>query len=271
MGMTRYPIAPTTILGGIANPLNTGFQPRPIVTLSLYSVADALHPLTGDCSNCHAGTNAFTGQAKPNGHIPTAAACTVCHVVGSDFSVAGLTTNFTTLHTGITSGCIACHTAGTGAGPFAGCATQAACSSPPPLTYQPKVMALAAGGSPTAPSAATHVPAAGIACEKCHALVFTSFSGMQMKGNTPAHTAVAAYTCITCHEGTPKYVWYGVTIRTEPVGHEGRKAGQDCAGSGCHSKTKFSSFMELRVRLMVRAAIGSVGGRPRILPDGTVL
>ena len=177
--------------------------------------------------------------------------------------MAGLASN-TTLHTGITSGCIACHSVGTGAGPFAGCTTQASCASPPPLTYQPKAKPLLAGGSPTAPSSSTHVPAVGIACEKCHsATVFSSFAGMNMKGNTPAHVAVGASTCMSCHEGG--YVWYGVTgLVTKAVGHEGRKAGQDCIA--CHKKiyTKFSD--EARVRPVMRGAGNSVN--QRVSPTG---
>ena len=145
MGMSAYPIAPTTLVAGAQY---TGFHTRPRAAASTFSVADAAHPATGDCSQCHSGTNYFSAQAKPAGHIPTNGACATCHVTPGDYSIAGLTTNKTTMHTGISSGCASCHTAGAGAGPFAGCATQAACANPPPLTYQPKVMPLAAGGSP---------------------------------------------------------------------------------------------------------------------------
>jgi hypothetical protein len=265
MGMNAYPIAPTVITSGAQY---TGFHTRPRAAASTYSVADAAHPASGDCGQCHTGFNAFTGQAKPAGHIPTTlSTCTTCHVVAGDFSVAGLTTNMTTLHTGITSNCITCHSAGAGYGPFAGCTTQASCASPPPLTYQPKVMPLAAAGSPTAPSASTHVPAVGIACEKCHSpTVFTTFSGMNMKGNTAAHTAVSTATCESCHEYP--YVWYGVTIRTPgSTNHHGRKAGQDCISSGCHRAT-YSQFGEARVRPVMRAAVN--GALPRMLPDGMV-
>ncbi|MGZ5131279.1 MAG: hypothetical protein ACXWJ1_08320, partial [Caldimonas sp.] len=268
MGMNAYPIAPTTLVTGAQY---TGFQTRPRAAAGTYNVADAGHPSTGDCSQCHSGTNFFTGTVKPAGHIPTnLATCSTCHVVPGDFSVAGLTANLTTLHTGITSNCIACHSAGAGYGPFAGCATQAACASPPPLTYQPKTTPLDPAGSPTSPSALTHVPTVGITCEKCHsAAVFTSFAGMNMKGNTNAHLAVGAYSCITCHEGTPKYTWYGVTIVTRPVGHEGRKAGQDCVGSGCHTRTYSQFNNAARVRPVLRAAVA--GANTRLMPDGTPL
>ncbi|MDP9044384.1 MAG: hypothetical protein M3O01_06200, partial [Pseudomonadota bacterium] len=266
MGMTAYPISPTAVTAGAQY---TGFQTRPLATGSTYAVADAAHPTTGDCSACHSGTTAFTGQTKPAGHIPTTlSTCSTCHLVSGDFSIAALTTNLTTLHTGVSSGCIACHSAGAGAGPFAGCTTQVACGSPPPLTYQPKTPPLAAGGSPTAPSASTHVPVAGITCEKCHSATgFTSFAGMNMKGNTGAHTAVGAATCESCHEYP--YTWYGVTIRTPgSTNHHGRSAGQDCISSGCHNRSYNGFSNEMRVRPLLRSAVNSAN--PRLMPDGTL-
>jgi len=89
---------------------------------------------------------------------------------------------------------------------------------------------------------------------------------MQMKGNTPAHQAVGAYTCITCHEGTPKYTWFGATnIVTRAVGHEGRKAGQDCVGSGCH-RVAYNQFTG-----MLRPVLRSANTAPRLLPGGVQL
>ncbi|HUP05896.1 MAG TPA: hypothetical protein VMU47_02015 [Caldimonas sp.] len=264
MGMAQYPIAPTTVVAGAQY---TGFQTRPRAAAGTFNVADAAHPSTGDCSQCHSGTTAFTAQAKPAGHIPTnVATCSTCHVVPGDFSVAGLTSSMTTLHTGVSSGCIACHSAGAGAGPFAGCATQAACSSPPPLTYQPKTTPLAAGGSPTTPSPQTHVPAVGIACERCHSPTnFTSFAGMNMKGNTAAHTAVGSATCESCHEYP--YQWFGVTIRTPgSTNHHGRQPGQDCISSGCHTRTYTQFSNQARVRPVLRSAIA--GGVMRPAPEG---
>ncbi|MEP7139399.1 MAG: hypothetical protein ABI745_07230, partial [Caldimonas sp.] len=265
--MAAYPIAPTTV---VASAQYTGFHTRPRAAAGTFNVSDAGHPAAGDCSQCHSGTNYFTGTIKPNGHIPTTlATCSTCHVVAGDFSVAGLTNNGATLHTGIATNCIACHSAGAGVGPFAGCATQATCGSPPPLTYQPKTTPLAAGGSPTAPSSQTHVPTVGITCEKCHsASAFTSFAGMKMKGNTAAHTAVGAATCQSCHEYA--YVWFGVTIRTPGSSvHHGRKPGQDCISSGCHNRS-YSQFSNLaRVRPVLRAAVAGAG--TRFLPDGTAM
>jgi hypothetical protein len=195
--------------------------------------------------------------------------CSTCHVVSGDFSIAGLTSSLPTLHTGVSAGCITCHSAGSGAGPFAGCATTATCGNPPPLTYQPKTTPLASGGSPTAPSTATHIPTVGIACESCHSpTVFTSFSGMNMRGNSRAHTAVAAATCESCHEY--QYVWFGVNIRTPgSANHHGRKPGQDCISSGCHNRSYNQFSNAARVQPVLRSALN--GASVRVLPDGTTL
>ncbi|MEI6734705.1 MAG: hypothetical protein WCK94_12070, partial [Comamonadaceae bacterium] len=256
-----YPIAPSTLTTGAQY---TGFHNRPKATASTFNIADAGHPATGDCSLCHSGTNYFTGIAKPSGHMPTTGTCSTCHIVAGDYSIAGLASN-AVLHTGITNGCISCHSVGTGAGPFAGCATQASCPATPPLTYQPKATPLLAGGSPTAPSSQTHVPTVGVACELCHSpTVFTSFSGMNMKSNTPAHNAVSTATCMSCHDYP--YTWYGVTIKTTgSASHHGRKATQDC--TACHTKvySKFSGAAA-RVRPVMRGALNSIS--QRVMPDG---
>ncbi len=264
LGMAQYPISPTVLTSGAQY---KGFQTRPRSAAGTYNVADAAHPTTGDCSGCHSGTSYFDGAAKPTGHIPTTiSTCSTCHVVAGDFSVAGLTTSMATLHTGITSNCRACHVAGTGAGPFAGCTTKAACSSPPPITYQPKVMPLAAGSSPTTPNASTHIPVGTAACEACHsASNFTTFSGTNMKpgtgsSGTAMHTAVASQTCMGCHE--QGYKWFGVTIRTRPSDHannSSRKAPNDCDNSGCHKvASKFDRGLLRPVPpIVMRAAVGN--------------
>ena len=269
MGMSAYPISPSVITSGAHY---TGFQTRPKATASTYAVADAGHPSTGDCSQCHTGTAYFDGAAKPTGHIPTNGSCSTCHIVSGDFSVAGLAST-TVLHTGISSNCRACHVAGSGAGPFAGCTTQASCTSPPPLTYQPTVMPLLAGSSPTAPSKSTHIPVGSVACELCHsASTFTTFlmSGNPMKPSTTQgkamHSAVPAATflCESCHERP--YTWYGVNIVVRDSGHSGsRAAPNDCDNSGCHKvSSSFNNAARLRPVPVRRAAVN--GALPRLLP-----
>ena len=251
MSMDPYPITPSSLIAGASY---KGFQTRPFATATTYSVADAAHPVTDDCSKCHAGTTAFSSVGKPTGHMPTTiATCATCHVVSGNYSVTGLATN-TVLHTGISSGCISCHTAGAGAGPFAGCSTPTNCPVPQPITYQPKMMPLAsATASPTAPSTLTHIPVAGVACEACHSKTnFTAFSGISM-GTSAHHTAVSSKTCMSCHEA--KYTWFGVAMsgKTRPSGHTGTKAApNDCNGSKCHT---YSGGFQALVRPIMREAL----------------
>ena len=104
MGVSVYPISPTTLTNGAQY---TGFQTRPLAAASTFSVADAAHPSTGDCSDCHVGTTAFTAtQAKPGNHIPYAASaqCAACHT-SSDFSVLPTLANIHANTQSITGNC----------------------------------------------------------------------------------------------------------------------------------------------------------------------
>jgi hypothetical protein len=271
MSMSQYPISPTVL--GNASTQYIGFNTRPTKTATTYSVADAGHPSTGDCSSCHTSTAYFSGVAKPTGHIPTTESCATCHS-STDYSIAGLA-SLTSLHTNIKTGCASCHTAGAGAGPFAGCTSSANCTSPPPITYQPKTMPLAAGGSPTSPSPSTHIPVGSAACEKCHTPDnYTTFAltAEFMKGNATAHGQVSGALCDSCHEY--QYVWaVGIpksskNFQPSSTSHHGRKSGQDC--TACHSKNNFTAFNNFaRVRPVMRAGLN--GAVPRALPDSLTL
>jgi nitrate/TMAO reductase-like tetraheme cytochrome c subunit len=160
-----------------------------------------------DCSLCHTTAN-WNSTALPAGHMPNPGnqGCSVCHTAAP--------ANYTTLaanavlHTGITTGCITCH---------------GAPNATPPvfyLNYTPKDAVL----SPV------HIPTSTTACESCHAVSFTAFSGTTM--NAAKHTTMFATigkTCDPCHD-TGK-AFYGVTnLTTRPNGHH---TGQDC--SSCHN------------------------------------
>ena len=258
MSVSQYPISPTVVTNAA---LYRGFQTRPYGSATTYSVLDAGHPATGDCSQCHDSTTAFTAEGKPAGHMPTTvAACGTCHIAQPDYSyAAGKLASNTILHTGISSGCATCHTAGPGKGPFAGCATQAACSSPPPITYQPKVMPVAAGAQKA------HVPSGSTPCEGCHSKTnFTTFSGTSMK-TTASHTAVASLTCMSCHElGS---AWFGVTGLKVRLANKhtttARKPPNDCDSSGCHSYN--GGFRALVQPIMREAMVNPDQGR--LLPN----
>jgi hypothetical protein len=215
MGMGNYPISPTTVTG-LSTTQYIGFQTRPITSpTTAFGIKDASHPASGDCSACHTGFNYFSAVAMPNGHIPTTGSCATCHPTAAatgDYSAAALASH-AIIHTGITTGCRTCHAGATpGVAPvFAGCATQASCSAPPPITWPVKTISVN-GGAPTTPSVNTHIPVGTTPCESCHltgsqANGFTLFTGgVNMTGNATYHTAVAAQTpkCTACHAATCK-------------------------------------------------------------------
>ena len=182
--------------------------------------------LTGDCSGCHTTAN-WNSTALPAGHMPNPGnqGCTVCHT-GAPSNYATLASN-TVLHTGITSGCITCHGAPNAAPPVFY------------LNYTPKDAVL----SPV------HIPTSSTACEACHAVAFTAFSGTSM--SSAKHTsmfAVIGSTCDACHESGRSF--YGVTnLTTRPSGHH---VGQDC--SGCHTTKNWDGGTAKRTAAAAAAA-----------------
>lgn len=276
LGMTNYPQTPGALNLSVPTTAYRGFNTRPGTTATTYGFADPGHVGgaldTGDCSVCHDGTTAFTGEGKPAGHMPTAVAtCSTCHVTGGDYSIATLGTH-TALHTGLTipaavvkytastlasnASCKTCHTVGTGGtsgtAPFAGCATQASCAAPPAITYQPKTVA----------GIASHIPIKTLSCDACHVGV-TAFTGVNMQSGTAAasmhaNTTVAGLKCLDCHENGMQTMWTGLTMKTRvPSKHTttSRKAPNDCNSSGCHSFN--GGFNRGLVRPVMREALVS--------------
>ncbi|HUO81195.1 MAG TPA: hypothetical protein VMU00_13720 [Steroidobacteraceae bacterium] len=203
MDMSNYPISPTA-LTGVSTTQYIGFQTRPTATASTYSVADSLHPATGDCSQCHVGTTYFSAQAEPANHIPTlpGAACAVCHTTAGNFAV--YTSNLTTLHSEVATTCSTCHA--DGKGPFAG--------APGFAIVQMSTRGL-------------HVPitnaGAPVECSGCHKSV-TTFTGTIMShaaiGDT--QTAATGDACDACHEYGFRSKFYGISInwtRDSPTHH----------------------------------------------------
>jgi hypothetical protein len=211
--------AGVSVYMGAANP---ALQGRPADHTSGQMVAP------NDCSICHTTAN-WNSTVLPAGHMPNPGnqACTVCHTKApSDYTTATLAAN-AVLHTGITSGCITCH---------------GAPNATPPVfypSYTPKDAVL----SPV------HIPTSSTACESCHAISFTSFSGTTM--SSAKHTsmfAVIGKTCDACHDlSTLKF--YGVTnLTTRPNGHH---VGQDC--SGCHNTNNWDGGTQKRKPVAVAA------------------
>ena len=67
------------------------------------------------CTTCHSGTYSavYNAQAKPSNHVPTSADCGTCHTIpgkGSSFPVSAWdTVSHSSIHAGITTGCLSCH------------------------------------------------------------------------------------------------------------------------------------------------------------------
>ena len=192
--------------------------------------------LTGDCSGCHTTAN-WNSTALPAGHMPNPAnsACTVCHTTApADYSTATLAAN-AVLHTGISSGCITCH---------------GAPSATPPvfyLNFTPKSAVL------TPP----HIPTSTTACESCHAVSFTAFSGTTMTSAKHALMfAVIGKTCDACHNAvTPALSFYGVAnLTTRPNDHNsGSKKTSDC--SSCHNPNNWDGGAARAVSKKVSKAV----------------
>jgi hypothetical protein len=188
-----------------------------------------------DCSLCHTTAN-WNSTALPAGHMPNPGnqGCTVCHTAAPG--------NYTTLaanavlHTGITSGCITCHAA-------PNTATKVFYNN-----FSPKSAVL----SPV------HIPSAGTACENCHAVSFTTFSGTTMSATK--HTALLAATgntCDQCHD-LKTLSFYGVTnLTTRPNGHH---TGQDC--NGCHTPRNWDGNAQKATAKIAKAAVTSVVSAP---------
>ncbi|MBU6260652.1 MAG: hypothetical protein KGO01_19735, partial [Burkholderiales bacterium] len=178
MGVGAYPIAPAALTPGAQY---TGFQTRPQSAAGAYNIADAAHPTSGDCAQCHSNTNAFTALDKPANHIPYAAAatCNDCHT-GSDFSVQPTLANIHAWAPSTSTNCSQCH--GAAAAAFA----------------IPKANFSIVG----LPS--NHIPTT-LSCESCHvgggsSIAATPVSdGAKFTHSTMNHAGITTG-CAACHQ-----------------------------------------------------------------------
>lgn len=271
VGMSLYPISPAVVTN---NASYRGFNTRPTAApTTSFGIVSAAHDATGlstgDCSQCHSGTSAFTGEGKPAGHMPTTPSgitnCSTCHITAGEFAINTLASHpilhgtmssafmkYTAANIG-TKSCSTCHAVGTGGtsgtAPFAGCATEVGCSTPPPITYQPMTVA----------GVAKHVPIKTLDCNGCHAGSFTTFGVVNMKSGTNAasmHTnaTLAGIQCQECHENGMSWTNVNNLLTRVPSKHTttARKAPNDCAG--CHS---FNGGFRAAVRPIMRGALVS--------------
>ncbi|MBL0123282.1 MAG: hypothetical protein IPP88_11325 [Betaproteobacteria bacterium] len=178
MGMSAYPISPTTLTSGAQY---KGFHSRPKAAAGTFNIADASHPSNGDCSQCHAGTSFFAGEIKPSNHIPTSATaqCSACHT-SSDYRAMPTLLNIHANAPSTTSNCAQCH----GANVVAGFAIPAANFSivGPPSNHMPITTA----------------------CEVCHVGPGSSVTttpvgnGAKFSNSRMSHTGITNK-CDTCH------------------------------------------------------------------------
>jgi hypothetical protein len=191
LDMASYPISPAVLTSGAQY---TGFDTRPGAAASTFGIADAAHPATGDCSQCHSGTTYWSAQAEPSNHIPTlsGAVCSVCHTTAGNFAV--YTSNLTTLHTEVSTACSTCHA--NGKGPFAGATGFT-------------IVQMSTRG--------VHIPitnaGAPVECSGCHKSV-TTFAGTVMSHSAIGDSAnsAAGNACDACHEYGFRSEFYGVNI-----------------------------------------------------------
>ena len=195
MDMSNYPISPTAVTG-LTTTQYIGFQTRPVAAASTYSVADSKHPATGDCAQCHTGTNYFSAQAEPPNHIPTlpGAPCATCHTTAGNFAV--YTADMTALHTEVATTCSTCHSDGK---TFAGASG--------PNSFAPVEMS----------TRGLHIPitnvGAPVECSGCHKSV-TTFTGTIMSHGAIGDTGLSAAgnACDACHEYGYRSKFYGISI-----------------------------------------------------------
>ena len=216
MGMSFYPIAPTTFTAGQHY---TGFQNRPSKSAGTYMVLDAAHPAKGDCVQCH-GTNFdyFDSIVKPSNHIPYAASatCANCHK-GTDFSVLPALADIHAYAPSTTSNCAQCHGSNAGyyALPDANFAILGLPSNHIPTSQSCEVCHVGAGSSIAATPVGngakftnSQMNHAGITtCVSCHGPSVGPFAGISqiilMPPSTPAGASSAhipsGTACETCH------------------------------------------------------------------------
>ncbi|MDE2504482.1 MAG: hypothetical protein KGL18_16075, partial [Burkholderiales bacterium] len=215
MGMGAYPIAPSVLTAGASY---TGFQVRPGTNAGTYTVADAAHPSGGDCSQCHVGTTAFSGVAKPANHIPTAAnaACNNCHT-SADYAALPTLTNIHAWAPSTSANCAQCH--GSAAASFA----------IPAANFS--IVGLPANHLPTSSS-----------CEVCHVGAGSSIAatpvvdGARFSGSLMNHAGIGSG-CVACHvaAGTPAaFTGVAAIVGMPPTSPAGANA-HIPAGTACEN------------------------------------
>jgi hypothetical protein len=155
------------------------------------------HPVTGDCSGCHASFTTFlvaiAGKGMPTGHFPTTQSCTLCHGAGYGTGLSVMN------HTGSGATCNTCHG----------------------VTFSTTINGVA--GTAFIPVSMTsagvsHIPTTGADCSVCHK---AGAPTVPVNSAVPAYAAGGAFrvtsyisdlhsyvsttTCSSCHGGANTY------------------------------------------------------------------
>jgi hypothetical protein len=296
---TTPPFSAATSLPAGHIPLLSGAACTTCHTTGAFNSAAVPLPHTGvisgganACSSCHSGQS-FTGltpalygttytnqtftptqistkisvaTGSPGGHIPLPSGddCGTCHAVPTS-ALAGFGPGTAMVHTGISSGCATCHSAG---------ATWYG------VSYTATILIRGGGAAIGTP---VHVPilnstGGNADCSICHSTsVFTSFGTTTTVNHTSTfltitgsgRTQVSAPTCKSCH-GPSGQKWYNASLSTATVGsHQGSTTSQDCID--CHSVSSFNNAAAAAAvaRRPVMHVAGGMALRPGALPPAT--
>ncbi len=207
--------------GMIATTAMPGADSRPSTAV------DASHPTAGDCGGtCHTtsaptfASNVGAGS-KPSNHIPTTAACTLCHTTAGNYTLYSVVGT----HQGVTT-CLSCH--GPKVGPFANVTMVTSAST-------------------------NHFPFGTLDCNGsgCHSISNVNPGGFKLGAaniNSPTltvagHTTVKGQVpaCNSCHESA---AFTGMIASTSTLAADSRPTAFDKAhptsgdcGGACHTTT----------------------------------
>ena len=185
VGMDQYPIA------GYG-----GFQTRPQLTAGQFNVADASHPASGDCSQCHIGISFDPANVKlPVPHIPypTGVQCAACH---GNFSQLPTVTATHANISSTSSNCAQCHSTANAA------------------IYNQNITIKIVSPPDT------HIAMGALGCESCHVGANSSMTstpvtnGAKFSNSAFSHSGISTG-CETCHGSTVTAgTFFGVSPKT---------------------------------------------------------
>jgi len=184
---------------------------------------------TAECGTCHLGRSSFLGGlfVHSSAQPPVAGICRTCHNGTKALGPTNSTSHTTS--PGNTASCDTCHGTANGYTSFAGASfTHAGVVAGTCGTCHLGQAAAVTKGS-------THIPTSGNACDACHV---SGYNVGSFASSTMNHSAVIAYTCATCHNGSylSEKGSLGLGALPKPTNHI--STGSSC--DSCHHS--FNSF-----------------------------